>query len=318
MKKTVLILLSAAGAFLLAFALWYGAGYLLSQKESKDPAVPQDVKFDSHAPLTVGSIAALRANFTLPRYRKVLNTAMTPGKGTALSMAPVISIVKYGWKENVYQLQAALCAIRPGESGEGTVELEISSAEKEGAPRRFTLKIPTLKIEALAVPNATTPEVAASLAAPPQSSPYRHLLWGLLLLLPLLWLLLRKKRAAAARPVSLRKRTLDALETLRKEVLSHNRSAKEGIAGVSDLLRNYLEERYSLPASGKTTPEFLKEMESNSFLPAKANLFLQNFLNTADMIKFAQAPCDGSAVATAVESAADLVENTSVIEEEEK
>ena len=59
-------------------------------------------------------------------------------------------------------------------------------------------------------------------------------------------------------------------------------------------------------------------MEFNSAIPAKAASFLRSFLNTADMIKFAQAPCDAAAVSSAVDSAVDLVEHTALSEEEEK
>ena len=318
MKKTVLIILAAAGILLSGFGLWYGAGYLLSQKMVRTPVVPQSVELEKAPSVTVGAIIALRAEFTLPRYRKVLTAGMTPGKGSALSQAPVISTVRHGWEENVYQVQASLCALRPGESGAGEIQLEVTPARKDEAPERFTLKIPPFKIEALPLPGGTAPEIASALAAPQPRSRYWHLLWTLLLLIPLLFLLLRRKGQGAVKAVSLRTRTLAALESLRKEVLSHNRSAREGIAGISDLLRNYLEERYALPASGKTTPEFLNEIEFNALLPAKAGIFLRNFLNAADMIKFAKAPCDGSAVAAAVENAVELVENTSDDKEEEK
>ena len=162
------------------------------------------------------------------------------------------------------------------------------------------------------------PELAPEVPLPPKEFPRRHLLWLLLLIIPAgLWLVLKKRKKQAV-PLSLRQRTLGALDSLRAGVFARRLTACEGIAGISDLLRNYLEERYALPASGKTTPEFLDEMEFHSALPARAGNFLRTFLNAADMIKFAQAPCDAAAVSTAVESAVELVKSTSDAEKEEQ
>ena len=102
---------------------------------------------------------------------------------------------------------------------------------------------------------------------------------------------------------------------LRADVISKSVSAESGVIRLTDVIRNYLEQRYDLPDSGKTTPEFLEDMENNSPLPQSDRPFLQHFLNSADMIKFAKAPCDATAVNSAIDSAEKLVANTALTEE---
>ena len=316
-KKFWIILLCLAAAAAAAFLIWSISGYLLSERDRSPAAIPAEVRFTLSEAPPIGAVAEFRCEFKLPRFRQVTSLATTPGKGTVISRTAAVRKIKSAWKYDTYLLSGAVCCLRAGESSPGTITLEISPADEKQLPEKCTVKIPSLKILDLAAPVSPEPELAGNAPQPQKSFNYYHLLWLLLLLLPLLLLLLKKGKKTAP-PLSLRRRTLNALDALCAEVYARRLSAREGIAGVSDLLRNYLEERFSLPASRKTTPEFLEELEFNTAIPRQADTFLRNFLNAADMIKFAQAPCDAAAVSTAVKSAVELVENTSLPEKEEK
>ena len=318
MKKIWLILLCLGAALVVLYLLWSGSGYVLSEREQLQTQLPKEAALIHSGPPCVGEVVSVQTEFKLPRYREILSVAMTPGKGTVISRPATAKRVKRSWKYDFYCVEGSICCIRPGESKPGTLTVEISPAQKNAAPEKFLLAVPALKIQEFPAAGSGAPELAAESPLPRERSPWYHLLWLLLLIIPLaLWLIFKKRRKSAP-PLSLRQRTLGALNSLRAEVLGRHLTAREGIAGISDLLRNYLEERFSLPASGKTTPEFLEEMEHHSALPPRAGSFLRNFLNAADMIKFAQAPCDAAAVNTAVESAVELVENTSAAVKEEK
>lgn len=318
MKKIWLILLCFGAAALLLYLLWSGSGYVLSELKQDKIVLPKEVTLTHSGTPGIGEIVPVKVAFKLPRYREILRTSMTPGKGTVISRPAAVKKIKRSWKYDFYTIEGFICCIRPGESKPGTLTVEISPAQKTAAPEKFFLTIPALRIRELPAADLKAPELAAAAPLPREHSPWYHLLWLLLLIIPAaLWLIL-KKRPRGAPPLSLRQRTLGALDSLRAEVFARHLTAREGIAGISDLLRGYLAERYMLPASGKTTPEFLAEMEHHSALPSGAGNFLRNFLNAADMVKFAQAPCDAAAVSTAVENAVELVENTSVSEKEEK
>ena len=317
-KKIWLILLCLAALLILLYLLWSASGYLLSEQEQSKPELPREVTLIHSDPPGIGEIVPVQAEFKLPRYREILHISVTPGKGTVVSRSAEAKKIKRSWKYDFYRLEGFICCIRPGESKTGSITVELSPAQKGAAPEKFLLTIPTLKIKELPPLGSGAPELAPEVPLPPKEFPRRHLLWLLLLIIPAgLWLVLKKRKKQAV-PLSLRQRTLGALDSLRAGVFARRLTACEGIAGISDLLRNYLEERYALPASGKTTPEFLDEMEFHSALPARAGNFLRTFLNAADMIKFAQAPCDAAAVSTAVESAVELVKSTSDAEKEEQ
>ena len=57
---------------------------------------------------------------------------------------------------------------------------------------------------------------------------------------------------------------------------------------VADILRTYLDERFDLHASDRTTEEFLEEMRHNSVLHAHQKAVLGEFLTLCDLAKFAR------------------------------
>jgi hypothetical protein len=58
---------------------------------------------------------------------------------------------------------------------------------------------------------------------------------------------------------------------------------------LSSIIRQYLERRYSLPASKQTTPEFLEAMRASPFLAEEQQMLLREFLEQCDLVKFAGA-----------------------------
>ena len=318
MKKILLTftVLPVAAAFI--WGIWSISGRLLSTRDRQSVQIPSEMLISPPGEYNAGQILSFKADFTLPRYRKILNCTLSPVQNCVPVPKPRIRKIKSSWRYARWQIEAQVCCLAPGEARKGELQLEITPVKKEAAPENFTLKIPDFEIKARPVPGPEAPELAGEIKTPSGKISRWHWLWTLLLLIPvLLWFVFRK-HPAGKKKLSLRQRTLDSLESLRTAVISRHLSAREGIAGVSDQLRFYLEERFSLQDSGKTTPEFLEDVEYNSLLPEKANMFLKNFLNSADMIKFAQAPCDPAAVSTAVDKAVELVENTALPETEEK
>ena len=320
MKKILktLIILTAAAAIL--SGIWSLSGLILSEKDTRPLREPSEMTITPAGEYNAGQIVTFKADLTLPRYRKILSTSLPPLRGCVQVRPPRVKKVRTLWRYSCYRIEAAVCCFTPGETPQSGLRLELTPVKKDAPPEIFNLKIPAFVIKSQPVPGAAAPELASEIKVSAAPGSHRHWLWSLLLLLlipVILWAVFRK-RSAGVKKLSLRQRTLNSLESLRAAVISRNLSAREGIAGVSDQLRFYLEERFSLPDSGKTTPEFLEDVERNSLLPEKADAFLKNFLYSADMIKFAQAPCDPAAVSTAVDKAVELVENTALPETEEK
>lgn len=131
---------------------------------------------------------------------------------------------------------------------------------------------------------------------------FRWWLWGplaavLVALGVLLYLRLRRRRAAVVpEPVAVRSRRklppeiafergLDALYESR--VLEQGK-IKEFYAGVSLLLRRYLEDRFHLPAVEATRPEILGSISASPRLNANDRRWLTDWLSEGDLVKFAK------------------------------
>lgn len=79
---------------------------------------------------------------------------------------------------------------------------------------------------------------------------------------------------------------------------------------VSDTVRVYLEERFSLRAPERTTEEFLEELQKSPFLTLEQKQALGEFLARCDLVKFARYEPGEPELRGIYESALRLVEET--------
>lgn len=90
-------------------------------------------------------------------------------------------------------------------------------------------------------------------------------------------------------PVPPHKLALEALEALQREGLVEKGLYKTYYIRVSDVLRHYMEAQFGIPASERTTEEFLQELQHNALLGLQEQLLLKEFLRHCDLVKFAKA-----------------------------
>lgn len=108
-----------------------------------------------------------------------------------------------------------------------------------------------------------------------------------------LYFLLRKRKptaqnAAPTIQLPLHERILRALDMLDKERIWQHGDHKGYHSRITDLLRGYIEERYSVPALESTTDELVRELRVSP-LNTDQRAQLENVLRLADMVKFAKA-----------------------------
>lgn len=105
-----------------------------------------------------------------------------------------------------------------------------------------------------------------------------------------LWLYLRGKRVKELvrifRPAH--EIAYERLRALVKEDLVGAAKIKEFYERISDILRHYIEHRFSLRAPERTTEEFLAELANTEVLPAREKQRLGEFLQHCDLVKFAK------------------------------
>jgi len=105
-----------------------------------------------------------------------------------------------------------------------------------------------------------------------------------------LWLYLRRKRVKELVRIFKPAHELayERLRALVNEDLVGAGRIKEFYERISDILRHYIEHRFSLRAPERTTEEFLAELANTDVLPAAEKQRLGEFLQHCDLVKFAK------------------------------
>lgn len=130
---------------------------------------------------------------------------------------------------------------------------------------------------------------------PPQPLEENHRYWwvcGLLLSIVLLLLAFRFLRRREPRLANERKRSpeeiaREALVGLLAEDLPRQGLFKDFYVRLTGIVRVYIEETTGLKAPEQTTEEFLREMRTRATFAAERSIQLQEFLEAADMVKYA-------------------------------
>ncbi len=80
----------------------------------------------------------------------------------------------------------------------------------------------------------------------------------------------------------------DQLNELKKKDFLVREEFKEYYSCLSDIIRRYMEDRFSIKAPEMTTQEFLFYLRETQLLSGDQKTALKNFLNSCDMVKFAK------------------------------
>ncbi|HEY2675395.1 MAG TPA: DUF4381 family protein [Steroidobacteraceae bacterium] len=98
-----------------------------------------------------------------------------------------------------------------------------------------------------------------------------------------LWRAHRRRRARVLTPFEI---AVQGLEEIRTLMLPG--SAREFSTAVSDIVRTYIEKRFDITATRRTTEEFLRDLlESSNASLASHRTLLGEFLHQCDVVKFA-------------------------------
>jgi len=100
------------------------------------------------------------------------------------------------------------------------------------------------------------------------------------------------------------------LRALVREDLVNAGRIKEFYERISDILRHYIEHRFSLRAPERTTEEFLAELANTEVLPASDKESLGEFLRHCDLVKFARHHPTTEQIQATFDLAKDFIEKT--------
>ena len=302
----VLLILIAAGA---AVAVrWH-----MSAKEAADPVLLGEpvYEFTDKEP-AIGAHFNAILKYRLPWSDSFKLAAAEPGKNLQLTSDPAFRRSRIRWAYSDWTLVIPLQAYRGGESGGGSVLAEFFAGKSIETP------LPELKVADLALPlddNGTELSLAPRIETHDKKMSWltAGIVAAVIILVSLaVWALLaHKKREAAKHVRTIWENALEAIRSLRAQVSGGMASPELAIAGLTDVVRHYLEARFRLRAERQTTAEFLADLERNDkLLEDKDRKFLRSFLASADMVKFARMPADPHLFEQASEKAEELVSGT--------
>jgi hypothetical protein len=98
-----------------------------------------------------------------------------------------------------------------------------------------------------------------------------------------LWRWRRQRRTPPLLPYELALKRLDEIRTLMQPV-----NAREFGIAISDIIRFYIEQRFNVTATRRTTEEFLRDLLQNANASlAQHQALLDDFLHQCDVVKFA-------------------------------
>ena len=314
-----------AAAFILILFAVVGSGWLLSLVNRDGGVPPATAEITGAVPLPLGGAATAAAEFELPLWQRVVEVRVEPGAGS-LQTGPLSLSRRWRWNRQRWRIAATLRAYRAGEIPAGAIKVRLS--RRGGEAEECVIAIPPIAVRE---PKALRPGNELKYAGEVRDPAFRRRWKSFLAVLrrhP--WiaaaaailiaaaiaaavLLLRRRalRRGAAAFSPPWERALTALDALRGELRGGRVSAERAAGRLADMVRGYLEERFRIPATRRTTPEFLRDLDREGTpLGAENRRFLREFMESADLIKFARLPAGAEMVEEAIGRAGELVRNT--------
>jgi len=313
MKRTLKYIFIVCSFAALLVAVIITSGWLFSAYSSSSVC-----QFPAEAAITPdisnGPGSEIRVKFTavLPEAARISAVEFECGKDGVASGGVSFVRRRWQWNKGVWEFTASMRALTSGGIGKGTVTVAVvrhhRSTEKfiisvpETAPPRFTPASAGGE-KLLLAPSVETVE---------KSRISYHWLWLLpVIILAAAVIIHRRRKKAVEIPLLPWETAAAALEKLRSELSNGEILPESAFIRLTDIVRNYLECRFALPASRRTTVEFMLEVSGkNSPLSERQRRFLHDFLTAADLIKFARLPSDTDAAENAAVRAEELVKET--------
>lgn len=111
---------------------------------------------------------------------------------------------------------------------------------------------------------------------------------------------------------------IEALERLRKERLCERGENKRYYSLISDILRQYISDRFSIAAMEMTSNEIFSAIESIKDIDTTNKLILESILKKSDLVKFAKLIPDYFTDDKVIKDSLEFVNNTKKEEEEKQ
>ncbi|MCH2205894.1 MAG: hypothetical protein MK132_08495 [Lentisphaerales bacterium] len=269
------------------------AGLFWHNWQKNEPASVKNTELSTAKP-AIGTPFTVKAFIQTPWYRKVEAPITFSGSNDIqVSGEAKISFSSADLKGSYWELKVDLLAFKNGKYK----DLELTSGlstDKNGKQSNLKVFIPEVNVSKLKVdkkaPIALQNKLTKSVFNTPiieEDETSNNWIWiiptALAIILSIF--LFNRKSAAKVKVVSAWDEAQSALKALQADQQLND---EKFFVRLSDILRLYIEKRFNLPATEKTSEEFILQVKNDDILKEKHKRSLENFLSTADMVKFAR------------------------------
>lgn len=270
---------------------------------------------------SLGNTVTAQILLKCPWHRRPVEAAAVVGKGARLLDMPVIFRQSWGLGYSIWRVAAQMKPFRTGDIPAGKLDIKFNRYDSRTKDLGMELDIPAFKVSPLPLGKDAQLTVASALQEKSKLSRTGVYVIAsvvaLLAVLIVLWLLFRRGRAAGGVIITPWGEALIELSGLRSEVKEGHADLGICFSKLTDIVRGYLEKRFSLRAPQQTTYEFLNDLnKSDSPLADGHQKFLKEFMNAADLVKFAKLPPEVVQLDNAMDKAETLVNETKPVEED--
>ena len=195
---------------------------------------------------------------------------------------------------------------------------------ENGSDEWHDIVIDEIKVEVISLLGAGDKNAVIRDIRGPRSLSNLNYLYGILAvilvatIIALIILYLKKRKKSEETIVSSRPAheiAYEALKALQNKDLTGTGKVKEYYFELSDIVRHYLENRFSLKAPEMTTEEFLWHLRETDQLRPDHKGLLREFLSNCDLVKFAKYLPEEKEIESSFHSAKSLVDQTKALTE---
>ena len=313
MNKFLKVLLTNLSVVLLVAAI---AALLFWNNWNKNaPATASKTTF-SQSTQKIGAPFHVKTTIKTPWYREVTGPlSLSTNSEVNLLDSSKISFHSIDFSGINWLLEYDLIAFKKGKIDDLKINTGLST-DKDGKQNELLFKLPEITIESrniskkgkISMHDTLDDSIFIKKKAVVEES-NQIWLWisaGFAVLCLIFWLLSNKKMKAA--------RVIPAWEIAQKALLdlekTHDLNDEKFFVQLSDILRQYIERRFNLPATEKTSEEFIQQVRNDSLLSDSHKRSLESFLTTADMVKFARMTADTKQKQDCLSMAGNFVRET--------
>lgn len=306
--KIVLWCILAAVAAGVIFAAAAGIKYYRVTHSDAKAELVSGPECGSEKQAVLGVKYRFKTVFRVPWGMLPATLTATPSPGSQLTAEPDFKLLKRAWGSNLWEGVIELQCFRDG-------EIKAASAQASFSNRQtIELKLPSLQVKGPQLKGDQLELAGEAEIAKPAAGKRRFLLWvflGLLILAAVILIVLKFMKRGHTRQIPPWEKALNAIKSLLEQIRAGSADPEKSIARLTDIVREYMEKRFQLRAEHQTTAEFMADLErGKGGLSGAHRNFLKDFLNAADLVKFARMAADRKLFEDAAEKAGELIRAT--------